>query len=403
MLKDLFKVDAVLLERQSMFYFPLTDSLTIFNIRKVIRPYTKLAVYDLKGSALKSILEESKSRIDPDYRLIIAGMTVDGKIDSIPIGDDAVYTVVTTTHLRAGGNGYPQFREGMNEQRTDINALMAVERFLVEKDERIQRAIRPKKWNMVLNLAIGSNFNKQDVNDEKGLYGNALPTQFKNLSDQFFGHIRLGSEGNNFTYKKNKHTITTKFNMVYQRTGTKPIKGPIVYRKATDFVRLDGRYEYDILTLGSRPYMDMTINSIFYSGKGKHPISANISTGFTRKIPKLWLETSIGVNGARNYFSNQNTLGTKTTFSFKKSFPPMSIFTGQTDLSSDTEIFWSPSALAKSEFRHENHNRMNTQLMKKLGLAVGIHTYSYRTTKFRKSAVGIHYDLNLTYGMQWKL
>lgn len=402
-LKEVFAVDVAFIERQCFSPLAPDSGLTSANLRSVIRPGTKLTVYSLPGAALKAIFHESGTRSDPASRLIIAGMTPDGKIGSLPVDDTAVYTVLTTMYLREGGNGYAGFGAALNERLTGVDAFGPAERFLVRRDERLRRASRTRNWNLVANLSVGSNFNKQDVDDEKALYGSSLPTRFKSLSDQFFGYVRLGSEGNSFTYKKKKHSVSLKLNAVFQRTGTRPDSGTVVYTKSSDFVRLDGRYEYDVMKLGSRPYIDMTVNSILYSGEGRHPLSVNASTGLTRKFPKLWLDTSLGINGTRNYATNANSLGLKTNLSFKRVFPPRALFSGQTTLTSETEVFWSPVAQSLSEFRHENHNRASVQLLRKLDLVMGIHTYSYRNSKYHRSAVGIHYDLNLTYGMQWKI
>ncbi len=402
LLQGIFSADAVLLERQSLFYYPLADSLTMFNVRKVIRPYTKLAVYSMKGSALKSILEESKSKADPDYRLIIAGMTAEGKIDSIPAGDETDYTVLTTTHLRAGGNGYPQFREGTNERQTDLNALLAVERFLVEKEERIRLASRPQKWNAVLNLSVASNFSKTDVDADKAAYGGAVPNPLRGLADQFFGFLRFGSEGNTFSYKHNRHSLSSRLDMVYQRNGTKPANGTILYRKMNDYIKLNPRYEYDRPLFGTRPYIDASINSILYSAQGKHPINADVSTGLSRKFPKYWLSVQLGINGARDYFNNLSSLGTSGTLLIDKSFPAKSFLTSPASFRSETKFYWYPTAQARHQFRHENYNRITFQLIKKLNLEINVRTYSYTNNTLRKTAFGVVYDLNLNYGMQWK-
>lgn len=403
-LKTIYAVDAVFLERQSLYYFPLADSLTIFNVRNIIKPYEKLAVYDLKGSALKSILADSGSRPDPDLRLIIAGLSADGKVDSIPVIDDILYSVLTTTHLRAGGNGFSQFRAGTGERLNDINMLSAVESFLVEKDERIQRMTRPKLWELVLNLSIGSNFNRTDVDADKETYDASISnSQFRGLEDQFFGFLRFGSEGNRFTYKKRRHKIISSLNMVYQRNGTKSEDGVILYQKTNDYIQYRNHYEYDRVTFGSRPYMDITVNSTLYSAGEKHPLNAMVSTGLSKNFPKLWLSAQIGVNGIRDYSSNVNRLGTNGVIDIKKTIPAKSFLTAPAEFTSRTEFIWNPTAQAHSEFSHENSNRLSFQLMKKLNLELNVRTYSYTNNTTRRTAFGVVYDLNLNYSMQWKL
>jgi hypothetical protein len=405
-LKDLFAVDAVLIERQSLFYFPLADSLTIFNVRNIIRPYTKLAVFDLKGADLKAILEDSKSRTDPDYRLIIAGMTADGKIDSIPIGDDSIYTVLATTHLRAGGNGYPQFRNGENEQRTDINALMTVERYLVEKDERIQQALKKKNWTLTVNFQIGSNFQKTDVNKAKTDYGSAIPnSSFKGLKDNFFGYFKITSDQNLFTWLKRNHYYEARMNAGYRRTGTKPPNGTISYSETEDRLNFQTKYEYrtPVIYASFYPYIRLNGDSQLYSGQGKHPIRADVSSGLSKKIPSLWMTATLGLNGGRDYFTNLNTLGTDAQIDISRTFAPVSILSQQTKFNSTTKVYWYPSEVGKFQFRHENLTTLSLQVWKKLSVNVNFSSYSYRDNTKRKLAVGYIYDFLLTYGTQWKL
>ncbi len=401
-LRDIYKADVVFLERQSLYYFPLPDSLTIFNVRNIIKPFDKLTLYELRGSVLKSILKDSGSRLDPDLRLLIAGMTADGKVDSIPVGEETLYTVLTTTHLRSGGNGYSQFRSGTGERLNNVNMLAAVEAFLVEKDKRIRRLTRPKNYTVLLNFSIGSNLNKTQVDKDRDAYGGAVPGQLRNLKDQFFGNLRLGSEGNRFTYKHRRHSMALSVDMAFQRTGTKDDKGDVQYRKTQDYLKVTNKYEYDRVTFGSKPYVEIVGNSYLHPGPGKHPINASMTTGLSKKFPKVWLSTQAGLNGTRDYFSNRSTLGTNVAFQFDKTFPAKSFLTSPLVFFSRTDLFWNPYEQAHYEFRHESNNRLTFQLMKKLNLVFNARTYSYRSNVLRRTAFGVVYDLTLNYAVQWK-
>lgn len=255
---------------------------------------------------------------------------------------------------------------------------------------------------MVLNLSVGSSFNKTQVDNDRDTYGSAVPGQLRTLSDQFFGNLRLGSEGNKFTYKYKRHSIALSVDMAYQRTGSKNDKGDILYRKTQDYLRVINHYEYDKTTFGSKPYIDIVGNSYLHPGGGKHPINATMSTGLTKKFPKLWLSSQLGFNGTRDYYSNRSTIGTNATLQFDKAFPAKSILTSPMTLSSRTDFYWNPYARAHYEFRHENTNRITFQLMKKLNLEFNVRTYSYRSNVLHRTAVGVVYDLSLNYGLQWK-
>ncbi|MBT4484252.1 MAG: hypothetical protein HOC71_11325, partial [Candidatus Latescibacteria bacterium] len=102
-LREIYGVDVVFLERQSLYYYPLEDSLTLLDMRRLIKPSPKVTAFSLKGERLKLILEKSKGKPVRALRLHYSGITEDAKVDSIPIQDDREYTVLTTEFLRNGG------------------------------------------------------------------------------------------------------------------------------------------------------------------------------------------------------------------------------------------------------------------------------------------------------------
>lgn len=401
-LRRVFGADVVFLHRESLFYYPLKDSLTIFNIRNVVKPYEKLTRYEVKGSVLKAVLGDMESRPYPGDRLIVAGLTADGKVDTIPVADDRAYTVLTTTHLRSGGNGYVQFRSGTNGTLTDINMLAAVENYLVEKDDRLRKLARKKPWTLVLNMKIGANLNKVDVDRDKILYKN-IPDPFKSMTDQFMGFFSFASNGNTFAYQRKRHLFTSMLDMSYIRTGSRISSSKVIYGKLNDLLRLTSKYVYNVPTFSSVPYVDLTITSALHPGPGKHPIRADMSTGLTRKLPKYWVEVSLGMNGSRDYITNRNNLGSKTEVTINKVFPAHSFLTSQTQLSSVTRVFWWPSAQFHSMFRHENENSLSMVLWKKFELNFQVKSYTYRDNTIDKVASGFQYFIILNYSMQRKI
>lgn len=401
-LKDIFGVSAVFLHRQSLFYYPLKDSLTIFNVRNIIRPYEKLTRYEVKGSVLTSVLSDLKSRKEPDDRLIFAGLNAEGRIDSLPVVADSTYVILTTSHLRAGGNGYVQFQSGTNESIADINMLTTVEDYLVAKDERLRRLARKKEWALVTNLQISANMNRIDVDRDKTLY-KSIPAPFGSLKDQFMGYFGVTSRNNSYTFQHKRHSFSSVLDMDYRRQGARTPSGDVLYSIGTDVLRFANRYEYRIPSLPSVPYIELILTSSFHPPPGKHPIRADMSTGLSRRFPRYWTDVSIGLNGTRDYVTNRNNLGTNLTLNVNKTFPARRLLTAPSTLTSKSRVFWAPSAQSRSMFRHENENSFAIQLWKKVGMSFQVNTYSYRDNSKDKVAAGFQYLVNLTYGMQWKL
>jgi hypothetical protein len=147
----------------------------------------------------------------------------------------------------------------------------------------------------------------------------------------------------------------------------------------------------------------MIFTSYLHPGPGKHPIRAEMSSGLTRKIPKYWLEASFGMSGARDYFTNKNNFSSVTALKVNKNFPAKSVLTSQSQLYSETRIYWFPSALYHSLFRHENENRLSLQIWRKFDITFQVKTYSYRDSTTKRLATGFYYWVMLNYGMQWKL
>ncbi len=401
-LKDIFGVSAVFLHRQSLFYYPLKDSLTMFNVRNIVRPYEKLTRFEVKGSVLTSVLTDMKSRKDPDDRLIFAGLGADGKIDSLPVVADSTYVILATSHLRTGGNGYVQFQGGTNETISDINMLTTVEDYLVAKDQRIRKLTRKKTWALVTNLTIGANLNKIDVDKDKKLY-KSIPAPFGGLADQFMGYFSISSMNNTYTIQRKRHSYSSVLDMDYRRQGVRTPAGKVIYSIGTDVLRIKNKYEYRIPSLPSVPYVDLILTSAFHPPPGQHPLRADMSTGLSRRFPRYWTDMSIGLNGTRDYVTNRNNLGTKVEVNVSKTFPARRLLTAPSNLVSKTRVFWAPSALSRSMFRHENENSFNIQIWKKVGMDFKVNTYSYRDNTKKKIAAGFQYYVNLTYGMQWKL
>lgn len=402
-LKSIFKVDAVLLERQCLYYYPLKDSLTVLNVRNVIKPGNKLVSYILKGELLKSVLEQIKDKTDPDLRLVFSGITDDGKVDSIPVQNDREYLILTTVYLRNGGNGYEQFASGTNEKRIDGDILKIVESYLVAKEKRLRIATKKKIWDLVLNLDIGSNFNRSDIDKEKQLYGNSIPKEMRKLMDQMTGYFSISSWNNNLTIKKNRHLIFHRLNLKYRRSGFKSEEsGKIIYQETDDYAELYNKYTYDLPTFTLKPYLDVTITSELHSSAGKHPIAGSASAGFTHYIPFLWMNFNVGLDGSRNYFTNENSFGTKVKLTVTKSFSENKFFTQKTSLFSDTNITYKPMAKYQMAFALENTNIIKMQIWNKFNMIFDIKSYLYQDSRHRKLVTGFIYEISINYGMDWK-
>ena len=403
-LKDIFKVDAVFLEKQSIYYYPFEDSLTVLNVQKVIKPDNKLILYTLKGELLKSIWVQSIDQKNLDLSLVFSGLTVDGKIDSIPVQDDRDYSIVTTEFLRNGGNGYEQFKSGKNETITGVDMLKTVESYLVAREEYLREIAKVKIWDLTLHLDIGSNFNKTDIDKNRQLYGESVPEEMQKLTDQMTGYFDITSWNNILNIKKNRHMFFHRLNFKYRRSGFMTEIDRITYKETDDKAELYNKYTYDLPHFTLKPYVDITITSEMYSGVGKHPIAGSMSAGFTRKILFLWdMDLNIGLDGSRNYFSNENSLGTKAKMTVNKSFSENSFFTEKTSFYSDTNITYKPVSKYHMAFALENTNRLKVQIWNKFNLTFDVKSYSYQDTTHRKLAIGFTYDITLNYGMNWKL
>ncbi|HUT63202.1 MAG TPA: 5'-nucleotidase C-terminal domain-containing protein, partial [Anaerolineae bacterium] len=399
-LRKVFDVDVALLERQSLYYYPLEDSLTVIDVRKVIKPSQKLVSYSLKGSLLKSVWEQSTKQKDPSLRLNFAGLTTDGKVDSIPIQDDREYYILTTAFLRSGGNGYNQFILGTDDIAASVDILSAVESFLIAKEERLRKAAKKKIWSLTLGLDTGSSLNRIDVDRDKSLYEKDIPEPFYKQKEQFAGYLTLSSINNIFKVVKDRHDVFIKLNMQYIRSGYRAEKGNITYKEAGDKIELYNKYTYH-LNYKIDPYMDVNFESEFYPDKPmKQPLIAKVSSGLTRTFKKLWdLDVNIGIHGTRNYITLENTFGANGKFFLNKTFSEKSPIK---KLSSDTNITWSPMSQFGMAFFISNQNNLKIQAWKNFNIDLRVDSYAYRNTKYRKVATGFIYFLLLNYGMNWK-
>ena len=407
-LKESFSVDAVLIDRQSLFYYPLEDSLTVFNVRKIVKPFEKLSAFTLKGSEIKSVLSQSAAQHDPTYRLLTAGISADGKINDIPVQDDTDYYILTTTHLRMGGSGYEQFTRGEKDTIEDANMLEVIENYLVLKEKRIREAEKQKIWTLNLYLSLHADFDRKDVDLDKNLYGTDIPKSWQKYEDYYQGSFLVSSQKNRLTVDKTigLHMFNNYLEFSYSRKGSKNhTQNKVVYDEPrnSDPVEWYSKYTYNIPNLPVKPYMDVKLNSFLYSGAGKHPLTATVSSGATRTFPRILnLNVSVGVSGTRNYENLTNNMGVKGRITLKKDIPTGKIFKTPVSLDSKTDITWSPLAEYYMAFQLENDNTIRFKIMDKVSVATHVKSYSYRNTKIKKVATAYYYFLTIDYGMEWK-
>ena len=403
-----YKTDVVFLERGSIYYFPLKDSLTVYDIRRVVRPDRAMTKIVMKGEQLKSVWARSINQADPSLRLLSAGITSDGKVNGIPIQDTLDYTVLITPYLRSGGDGYEQFRLGRDETVLEGDMLAVAEQYLVDKEELFRKMAKPKIWELNLYLSVSSHYEKKDVDVDKTKYGEDIPKTWLSYTDFYKGDFIISSMNNKLTMNKimGKHVVNSHLMASWSRTGSRvnTQKG-IVYEKVRnhDPVELYNKYTYNLSDFPVKPYADLLVKSFLYSGEGQHPIAAVASSGMTRTFPKLLnLNVSIGIHGTRDYSTLKNSAGINGSFVMKKEFPAGKILKTPMSIDTTTRIQWNPLHEYFMTFQHENYNTIRFKIRQKVSLDVNVQTFSYRSTKVGRVALGFYYLLNLTYGMNWK-
>lgn len=410
-LKKVYGTDVVFLERGSLYYFPLKDSLAVYDIHRVIKPDRTMTKFVLKGEQLKSIWNQSINQAEAPLRLLSAGITSDGKVNGIPIQDNLDYTVLTTPYLRSGGDGYEQFKLGTNESVIGEDMLTVAERYLVEKEELLRKLAKPKIWELNLYLSVASHYEKKDVDVDKAKYGKDIPKIWQSYEDFYKGDFILSSMNNKLAMNKTigKHILYSHLMASWSRTGSRinTQKG-IVYEKARnhDPVELYNKYTYNLSDFPVKPYVDLLLSSFLYSGVGQHPIAATVSSGATRTFPKLLnLNVNIGIHGTRDYSTLKNSAGFNGSFVLKKDFPAGKILKTPVSIDTTTRVQWNPRNPPidySMTFQHENINTLRFKIMQKVSLDINVQTFSYRSTKVGRVALGFYYLLNLTYGMNWK-
>lgn len=404
LLKGVYNVDVVAFERESLYYYPLKDSLTLPDVGKIVKPDKGLATLTMSGVALDAVWKKSLSQTDPSLKLHIAGITPEGKIDDIPIQPDREYSVLTTPFLLSGGDGYTEFINTVTGRVLETDMIDAVQDTLVAKDVAIRKAEKKKIWSLAFNLALGSNVNKTDVDRDKAAYGSAPPKEYRDLNDLFTGYFEVSSWDDVFKINYKRNQFESRLRARYVRSGLKTEEKKITYREGRDELQLINKYIYDLASFKSKPFAAIDIYSELYYPVGKHPISASARTGLSREITSLWnTVVEVGIDGTRNYVTNDNTFGTTSKAILNKSFPAKGLFTTPTKLSVDGQVTWNPMAKYHMAFFMRNNNRIDFQLLKKFNLTFNVRSYSYRDTRQRKMTVGFIYDLTLNYRLDWNI
>ena len=166
---------------------------------------------------------------------------------------------------------------------------------------------------------------------------------------------------------------------------------------------MKNKYTYNLENFPVEPYFDILTKSFLYSGAGTHPITLTISSGATRTFPTLHnLNISVGIHSTRDFTGSKNTAGIKSSIVLKKKFPAGKLLKTPIEVDTTTRIQWNPLHEFFMAFQHENYNTIRIKIMGKVSFEIDVKTFSYRSTKQRKVAVGFIYNIALSYGMNWK-
>ncbi len=403
-LKEQFDVDSIALERQALYYYPLGDSLSLFNLPQLVKRNRRLEIITVTGHQLKTALSMSNNSFDNSIKLHIAGISDDGKIDDIPLQDDREYSVLTSAFLAKGGNGYHSLEERLSSRPLTTTLYESVEHYLLEKDERIREAMKKKIWALSMNLEIGSNFNRTNVDHDKPLYGTSPPKALHTLEDLFTGYFQISSWDDRFTVTKKKHYYEARLRARYLRSGYRKSDGDISYGEGQDLLQLYHKYTYDISSFKTKPFVGIDMFSELYYPFGRHPFIASARTGLSREIKSLMnMVIELSLDGTRDYTKNETTFGTTNTMRMNKSFPAKGLLTAPTKLSIDARMTWNPMARYHMAFYLINNNKIDVQVWKKFNLTFHVTSYFYRDTQYRKIASAFTYNVLLNYKMDWKI
>ncbi len=403
-LRSEYDVDAVFIERPALYYYPVSDTLTVLDTDKIVRPSQYLTRITLKGGAVRNIWTRSRDAADPSFRLHTAGITAKAEIDSLPIEDNRIYEVLTTQFLLGGGLGYGEFSQAEDIRIVSRTLNGAVERAIVARDERLRAAERVKLWKLKLHFQVGINFTRSDVDKDKASYRNDVPKPFRDYGDQFTSVLKLSSWNNEYNYDVGRHSTYVRLHMKYDRSGFRPQNGKTEYAEAGDEIRLYSKYTYNHAGFVLKPYVDNDTKTEFYYPRGKHPIFSQVSAGVTRKfVSFVDMTFNVGFSASRDYFQNVNAMGYQMKANFDKSYPANKVLTRATEVHSELQMNYRPTMPYGTEFTFQGLNNITLQLMNRLNLILHVNTYAYRNSKLRRMAIGLFYDLTLNYGMDWNL
>lgn len=373
---------------------PFNGELKYREVALLVRYGDSLVKLQLTGKQLRSLITRSHGADHPNKQLAFARLDPDeGVIDGRPIVDSERYSIVTTTYLTEGGDGYSEFSSGKDIQRTGIRIRpLVVQALSVWKVLSVDQLRQTPKGIWRSGWSLEGAFNRNYIDRTTEAYRQQRePVSF--LSGQTTVAWNAATTyGLGYDVGRNVYDLKTRaeFGQIGQNFGS--------LESSSDDIEVDITYRYRARGFNVDPFVAAGISTAFRRTEGRRPLLVRSSVGLQRQLT-TWVTGRLGGRAQRDFVVNETDLGPEITLE------------AQARLRSDGRLTSRLRGFFGLTDRHvisvENHNTLLFPLAGSLSLAVRQNNFVYRVTEIRGVPVsGVAFRSDLTvgfvFGTDWK-
>lgn len=372
------------------------EALKLRDAARMVRFDDQIVRLTVTGRKLAAILARSAKTSSPNERLVFSGLDADRKlVGGRPLQDQERYTVVTTSYLATGGDGYTDFTTaeavistGIRIRPLVVTSLETWGRLSLDQVEEAGKGVWRSAW------ALEGSFNRN--------YVDGTTTDYRNRGERvsfLAGNTSVawkGATAFDFGYDVGRSVWTLENRAEFGQLGS----GFSDLEKTADTFESDLTYRFRARDLKVDPFASVGLGTAFTrSGElDQRPFLVRGSTGFQRRLSPT-TTVRIGARLQRDFTVDETDIGTEFVIESQRNFRK------EGRLSSRVKSF--VGLTDRRVVSVENYNTLAFPLIGNLSLAIRQSNFLYRVNAIKgvqTSGIAVRTDLTIgfVYGKDWK-
>ncbi len=369
------RAEVGMINRGAVNELALADSVTLEEVRRLVRYDDFVVTLELKGKKLAELGAQSQTRQKESQQLIFSGYDVaGGTVNGRKLNNDETYLVATTAYLAEGGDAYlqPRYLVYGSGARPTLKEIV-VSYLDSSSPQTDERGARVWKGLFKLNGALS----RTGIGDDAADY--------KDVS--FLGGVSSLAWSGLFDGRLNYEMPTGRFeNQIRSNYGQ--VRDGDNFRESSD--RLQGDLTYTRQTRQPAPFVALALNSVWTVDEGqKRPLNVRVSAGLHQSLGRR-AKVRLGLGVERDMATRINDLGLEI-------LPDYKINWKANGFSSSLKLFVGAS---KSRIVSlQQYNSLSIHLKDDLNLSIDANLFAHRSSAI--GSTGLKSELQIGLGYAW--